>query len=161
MMWMHLLPHHHHHHQQHHECGSNQWKVREKGGRAGKRKGNRACKSFLSWPSFAHFWHVWDNRVRLSNIWNVNELDISFSNFSREYFVHGQYYSGLSKVDSCWRKSPPTWLVWARYSAWHFIYGWRFLKYPWTGCLLWQLSHLLENFLTTLANPFRVYKGGR
>ena len=91
MMWMHLLPHHHHHHQQHHECGSNQWKVREKGGRAGKRKGNRACKSFLSWPSFAHFWHVWDNRVRLSKIWNVNELDISFSNFSREYFVHGQF----------------------------------------------------------------------
>ena len=24
------------------------------------------------------------------------------------------------------------------------------MKYPWTGHLLWQLSHLLQNFLTTL-----------
>ena len=26
------------------------------------------------------------------------------------------------------------------------------IKYPWTGHLLWQLSHLLQNFLTTLSN---------
>ena len=24
------------------------------------------------------------------------------------------------------------------------------MKYPWTGCLLWQLSRLLQNFLATL-----------
>ena len=27
-----------------------------------------------------------------------------------------------------------------------FLYGWCFLKYPWTGRLLWQLSSLLQNF---------------
>ena len=29
--------------------------------------------------------------------------------------------SGLSKVASCQKKSPPTWLVWASYSAWQFF----------------------------------------
>ena len=28
---------------------------------------------------------------------------------------------GLSKVAGCWRKSPPTWLVSAGYSAWYFF----------------------------------------
>ena len=28
---------------------------------------------------------------------------------------------GLSKVVGCWRKSPPTWLVFAGFSAWHFF----------------------------------------
>ena len=31
------------------------------------------------------------------------------------------YLSGLSKVTGCRRKSPPTWLVSAGYSAWHFF----------------------------------------
>ena len=39
-----------------------------------------------------------------------------------------------------------------------FLYRGRFLnalfvfkiKYPWTGCLLWQLNRVLQNFLTTL-----------
>ena len=34
-----------------------------------------------------------------------------------------------------------------------FLYGWCFLKlikYAWTGRLLWQLTPLLQNFLTTL-----------
>ena len=30
-------------------------------------------------------------------------------------------YSGLSKVAGCWQKSPPTLLVFAGYSAWHFF----------------------------------------
>ena len=29
-----------------------------------------------------------------------------------------------------------------------------FIKYPWTGPLLWQLSRLLQNFLTTLVMVF-------
>ena len=29
--------------------------------------------------------------------------------------------AGLSKVAGCWQKSPPTWLVLAGYSAWHFF----------------------------------------
>ena len=29
--------------------------------------------------------------------------------------------SVLSKVVGCWQKSPPTWLVSASYSAWHFF----------------------------------------
>ena len=36
--------------------------------------------------------------------------------------------SGLSKVAGCRRKSLPTWLVSASYSARHFPYGWRFLS---------------------------------
>ena len=35
---------------------------------------------------------------------------------------------GLSKVAGCRRKSPPTWLVSAGYSAWHFFTGSVFLK---------------------------------
>ena len=59
--------------------------------------------------------------------------------------------SALSKVASCWWKSLPAWLVSAGYSAWHFFMDGVFLKkYPWTGCLLWQPGHLLQNFLTTL-----------
>ena len=59
--------------------------------------------------------------------------------------------SALSKVASCWWKSLPTWAVSAGYSAWHFFMDGVFLKkYPWTGCLLWQPGHLLQNFLTTL-----------
>ena len=58
---------------------------------------------------------------------------------------------GLSKVAGCRRKSPPTWLVSAGYSAWHFFTGSVFFKkYPWTGHLLWQLSRPLQNILTTL-----------
>ena len=60
--------------------------------------------------------------------------------------------SGLSTVAGCRRKSPPTWLVSAGYSAWHyFLYGCHFLiKYPWKVRLLWQISRLLQTFLTTL-----------
>ena len=48
-------------------------------------------------------------------------------------------------------KIKPTWVVSAAYSAWHFSTDGLFeIKYPWTGRLLWQLSHLLQNFLTTL-----------
>ena len=38
--------------------------------------------------------------------------------WNREYPPWG---SGLSKVASSWQKSPPTWLVSASYSAWHFF----------------------------------------
>ena len=59
--------------------------------------------------------------------------------------------TGLWKVAGCQRKSLPTWLVSAGYSAWHFFTDGVFsIKYPWTGRLLWQLSCLLQNFLTTL-----------
>ena len=62
--------------------------------------------------------------------------------------------TGLSKVASCWQKSSPTWLVSAGYTVRHFFTdGIFYLKYPWTGCFLWQLSHLLQNFLLTLNNP--------
>ena len=72
------------------------------------------------------------------------------------HIINNYYYcfiihSRLSKVAGCWRKSPPTWLVLAGYSAWHFFTdGVFYIKYPWTGRLLWQLSHLLQNSLTTL-----------
>ena len=40
-------------------------------------------------------------------------------------------YIGLSKVASCQRKSLPTWLVLASYSAWHFFTDSDFyIKYP-------------------------------
>ena len=59
--------------------------------------------------------------------------------------------SGSSKVASRRRKLPPTWLVWASYSAWFFSTDYVVeIKYLWTGCLLWQLNRLLQNFLTTL-----------
>ena len=59
--------------------------------------------------------------------------------------------SGLSKVAGCRQKLPPTWLVSAGYSAWHFFTDDIFkIKYPWTGHLLWQLSCPLQNFVTTL-----------
>ena len=29
--------------------------------------------------------------------------------------------TGLSKVAGCWQKSPPTWLVLAGHSVWHFF----------------------------------------
>ena len=58
---------------------------------------------------------------------------------------------GLSKVAGCQPISLLTWLVLAGYSAWHFFTGGVFkIKYCWTGLLLWQLSHLLQTFLTTL-----------
>ena len=44
---------------------------------------------------------------RLKNIWPV--------------IMTGDLLSGLSKVASCRRKSPPTWLVSAGYSTWHFF----------------------------------------
>ena len=31
------------------------------------------------------------------------------------------FWAGLTKVAGCWRKSPPTWLVSAGYSAWYFF----------------------------------------
>ena len=59
--------------------------------------------------------------------------------------------SESSKVASCWWKLRPTWLVLASYSAWYFFTDGGFeTKYPLTGRLLWQLSRLLQNFLTTL-----------
>ena len=65
--------------------------------------------------------------------------------------------AGLSKVAGCRQKLPPTWLVLAGYSAWHFFMEGIFsIKYPWTGHLLWQLSHLLQNVLKTLAQ-FNLY----
>ena len=59
--------------------------------------------------------------------------------------------AGLSKVSGCQRKLLPTWLVSAGYLAWHFFMDGVFsIKYHWTRRLLWQLSCLLQNFLTTL-----------
>ena len=53
--------------------------------------------------------------------------------FADENLAH----PGLSKETGCWRKSPPTWLVSAGYSDWHFLKDGVFLnKYPWTGRLL-------------------------
>ena len=61
--------------------------------------------------------------------------------------------AGLSEVACYWQKWPPTWLVLTSYSAWHFFTdGVFWIKYPLTGCLLWQLSRLLQNFLTTLSH---------
>ena len=61
--------------------------------------------------------------------------------------------AALSKVAGCWQKSRPAWLVSASYSAWHFLTDRIFwIKCPWTSCLLWQLSHLLQNFLTTVSH---------
>ena len=37
--------------------------------------------------------------------------------FADENLAH----PGLSKEAGCWRKSPPTWLVLAGYSDWHFL----------------------------------------
>ena len=51
--------------------------------------------------------------------------------------VLGHCHVGLSKVAGCRRKSLPTWLVSAGYSAWHFFSDGVFqIKYQWTGCLL-------------------------
>ena len=68
----------------------------------------------------------------------------------------GEGFAGLSKVASCLRKSSPTWLVSAGYSTWNFFTdGVCWIKYPWTGHLLWQLSRLPQNFLTILGlDPF-------
>ena len=58
------------------------------------------------------------------------------------HIINNYYYcfiihSRLSKVAGCWRKSPPTWLVLAGYSAWRFFTdGVFYIKYPWTGRLL-------------------------
>ena len=71
------------------------------------------------------------------------------------------YMSWLSKVARCQRKSPPAWLVLAGYSAWHFFTDGIFkMKYPWTGRLLLQLSHLLQNFVTTLKAGFFISQAG-
>ena len=65
------------------------------------------------------------------------------------------FKAGLSKVAGCQGKSPPSWLVSACYSAWHFFTnGFFYKKYPWTGRLDQQLSCLLQNFLTTLQRHF-------
>jgi len=52
--------------------------------------------------------------------------------------------SGLSKVAGCWQKSPPTWLVSAGYSAWHFFMDMAFFKNKislnWLLTLTTQLS---------------------
>ena len=59
--------------------------------------------------------------------------------------------SELSKVVSCQQKLLPTCLVSASYSAWYFFTDCVVeIKYAWTGRLLWLLSCLLQNFLTTL-----------
>ena len=55
-------------------------------------------------------------------------------------------HTGLSKVAGCRRKSPPTCLESASYSVGISLWMAFLNKYPWTGCLLWQLSHLLQNF---------------
>ena len=56
-------------------------------------------------------------------------------------YIRGWHIPGLSKVASCLWKSPPTWLVSAGYSVWHFFTDSVFwIKYPWTGRLLSQLS---------------------
>ena len=58
----------------------------------------------------------------------------------------------LLKVVGCQWKSLPTWLVVASHAAWHFFtHGVFKIEYPRTGRLLWQLSGLLQNFLTTLS----------
>ena len=72
-------------------------------------------------------------------------------NENRHSSTYSSMSTGLSKVAGCRRKLPPTWLLSAGYSAWHsFIDGVFWIKYPWTGSLLWHLSRLLQNFLTTL-----------
>ena len=64
-------------------------------------------------------------------------------NRGRGVFFHGVVplssveCPGLSKVECCCRKSPPTWLVSDGYSAWHFFTDGIFnIKYPWTSHLL-------------------------
>ena len=76
-------------------------------------------------------------------------------------FISTQNRGGpvLSKVAGYQQKSLPTRLVSASYSAWHFFTDGAFkIKYPWTGCLLWKLSCILQNFLTSLG---ALYLGGR
>ena len=63
-------------------------KVREKlaGWEKRKRKGERACNHLFYDPLPPTFGTFEMIRFRLSNCWNVNELE-SFSNFSRDYFA--------------------------------------------------------------------------
>ena len=94
-------------------------------------------------------------------------LPDSWSNWNVEvFFKRGGNWSAWRKTSQskgenqhrvvkssrgCRQKLPPTWLVFAGYSAWHFFMDNFFkIKYPWTGRLLWQLSCLLQYFLTTL-----------
>ena len=56
------------------------------GAKKGKRKGERACNHFFYNPLPLTFGMFEIIRFRLSNFWNVNELE-SFWNFSRDYFA--------------------------------------------------------------------------
>ena len=56
------------------------------GAKKRKRKGERACNHFFYDPLPPTFGTFEIIRFRLSNCWNVNELE-SFSNFSRDYFA--------------------------------------------------------------------------
>ena len=63
-------------------------KAREKlaGQKKGKRKGERACNHLFYDPLTPTFGTFEIIRFRLSNCWNVSELE-SFSNFRRDYFA--------------------------------------------------------------------------
>ena len=63
---------------------------------------------------------------------------------------------GLSKVEYCWRKSPPTWLLTAGYSAWpFFFYGWCFLNKIFLDWLLILTTQLTTSKLSD--NPDVTY----
>ena len=66
--------------------------------------------------------------------------------FTDENLAH----PGLSKEAGCWQKSPPTWLVLAGYSDWHFLKDGVFLNkisLDWSPTLTTQpsTSKLFDN----------------
>ena len=76
-------------------------RTRKVGG-AGKRKKERrerACNHFFYDPLPSTFGTFEMIRFRLSNCWNVNELE-SFSNFSRDYFTLFHYNPSCERVQS-------------------------------------------------------------
>ena len=111
--------------------------------------------ALLSWVQLLHC--TTEKNDRKKNVLCSQHVNCNkFSNTGKPHYSDSHLEiqtpcSGLSKVSGCQRKSPPTWLVSAGYSSWHFFTDGVFqMKYPWTGRLLWQLSCLLQNFLTSL-----------
>ena len=64
----------------------------------------------------------WFSCKMTSGCWNC----IPITNTTQIWVV--VHLKGLSKVPCCRQKSPPTWLLSAGYSAWHFFMEWRFLN---------------------------------
>ena len=65
----------------------------------------------------------------------TEQCKLSCMGMIKNFLVHRR--AGLSKVAGCRQISPPTQLVSADYSAWHFFMdGIVLKKYPWTGRLL-------------------------